>query len=389
MRQLAALVLVCAGSVFADGLDRGFSSYEAGRYDEAFAQLMPSAKQGEAKAQYCIGWMFEHGQGTSRDYEEAARWYAQAAGQSNADAQCALGGLYEFGMGVERSIPQAGTLYQKAAAQGHEEAMRNLRELEKRGLIKASPLASRATAPATAATTSTPSSSTKPETEAAALAAYNARPTAEGLRRLCELRYRHAAEQVDVFFRTGSKEALADGLAYAEAVLEQDPGHEKTRLLLGSLAYLSALNGEPTAAIAEEHLDYALARNPGNPQPRLMLAQLAMQQGWYNRALDYFEPLLLAQPDYINEPILVLMTSAYLADGQARRGEAFLRGLNNAYPQNAQTLLGLAAILSGSGRSAAAAQCFQQLIGSNYASAEIKGVAQARLAALNSGGTEQ
>lgn len=170
MKWYVAAVLVAAGPLFATDLKSGLSSYEAGRYDEAFAQLMPSAKQGEVQAQYRVGWMFEHGQGTSRDYEEAARWYAKAAGQGDAEAQCALGGLYEFGMGVERNLDQAAGFYREAATQQHPEAIKNIQSLEKRGLVKAvkppppatPPPTPKASAPALSSTTAAPTPQAKP-----------------------------------------------------------------------------------------------------------------------------------------------------------------------------------------------------------------------------------
>lgn len=118
-----------AGALFAAEPQAGLQAFEAGRYEDAFQLLNPAAKDGDADAQYRIGWMYEHAKGVSRDYEAAADWYFKAAAQDNADAQCALGGLYEFGQGVECSRTKAVACYEKAAAQGHEEAKRNLEAL--------------------------------------------------------------------------------------------------------------------------------------------------------------------------------------------------------------------------------------------------------------------
>ena len=68
------------------------------------------------------GAMYGQGQGGAQDYSKAREWYEKAAKQGNADAQFNLGFLYDEGQGVEQSDSDAMRWYGRAAAQGHEQA---------------------------------------------------------------------------------------------------------------------------------------------------------------------------------------------------------------------------------------------------------------------------
>jgi uncharacterized protein len=50
-----------------------------------------SAEQGNADAQYNLGYCFDNGEGVEEDKVEAVRWYKLSAEQGNADAQHNLG----------------------------------------------------------------------------------------------------------------------------------------------------------------------------------------------------------------------------------------------------------------------------------------------------------
>ncbi len=52
-----------------------------------------AAEQGDAKAQYNLGWMYEKGLGVVQDYKTAVKWYTLAAEQGLARAQHNLGVL--------------------------------------------------------------------------------------------------------------------------------------------------------------------------------------------------------------------------------------------------------------------------------------------------------
>src|SRR5712691_4348728 len=63
-------------------------------------ELRAAAEEGEAKAQFNLGVMYDNGQGVPQDYNEAAKWYTKAAEQGFPAAEYNLAGMYEDGRGV-------------------------------------------------------------------------------------------------------------------------------------------------------------------------------------------------------------------------------------------------------------------------------------------------
>ena len=55
------------------------------------------AEQGDAKAQYILGRMYENGQGVPQDYKEAVKWYRRSAEQGHSKAQFNLALRYANG----------------------------------------------------------------------------------------------------------------------------------------------------------------------------------------------------------------------------------------------------------------------------------------------------
>ena len=72
----------------------GNKNYKKKNYSEAERWYRKAAGQGDAEAQYSLGWMYEQGKGVSQDYSEAAKWYREAAVQGDAEAQNNLGAMY-------------------------------------------------------------------------------------------------------------------------------------------------------------------------------------------------------------------------------------------------------------------------------------------------------
>ena len=87
-------------------------------YAEAVRWYRKAADQGNADAQFSLGYMYDNGQGVPQDYAEAARWYRKAADQGDADAQFNLGYMYDKGQGVPQDYAEAARWYRKAADQG-------------------------------------------------------------------------------------------------------------------------------------------------------------------------------------------------------------------------------------------------------------------------------
>ena len=51
-----------------------------------FDKQLKAAEQGHAKAQTNLGWMYDNGEGVTKDAVKAVEWYQKAAEQGNADA---------------------------------------------------------------------------------------------------------------------------------------------------------------------------------------------------------------------------------------------------------------------------------------------------------------
>jgi TPR repeat protein len=112
---------------------------------EAVKWYRKSAEQGNADAQYRLGMCYQDGRGVVRDEAEAEKWqhkargkwrksaeegpeqlYHAAAEQGDADAQYKLGFRYENGWGFPQDFSEAVKWYRKAAEQGHTSAQENL-----------------------------------------------------------------------------------------------------------------------------------------------------------------------------------------------------------------------------------------------------------------------
>ena len=68
--------------------------------------------------------------GINKDWSEAANWYIKAACQGEAKAQFALGLIYEKGKGVKKIPDEALKWYSEAAKQGNAEAIRKVAKLK-------------------------------------------------------------------------------------------------------------------------------------------------------------------------------------------------------------------------------------------------------------------
>jgi hypothetical protein len=85
---------------------------------DAFDAARTAADQGDARAQYSLGFMYYFGEGIPQDYAEAVRWYRLAAEQGLAGAQYNLRDMYDNGKGVPQDDAEAVRWYRLAAEQG-------------------------------------------------------------------------------------------------------------------------------------------------------------------------------------------------------------------------------------------------------------------------------
>ena len=91
----------------------------AAQSTETVERLRLAAEQGDAGAQFGVGFMYYDGnKGVPQDYQEAVRWYRLAAEQGYATAQFHLGVMYYNGEGVPQDDQEAARWFRLAAEQG-------------------------------------------------------------------------------------------------------------------------------------------------------------------------------------------------------------------------------------------------------------------------------
>ena len=96
-------------------------------YKQAVHWYKKSAKQGDASAQFKLGFMYNKGLGVSKDYKQAFYWFKKSAEQGNAKAQFFLGGMYYEGLGVSQNFIYAYLWWNLASSSGDEKII-NIRE---------------------------------------------------------------------------------------------------------------------------------------------------------------------------------------------------------------------------------------------------------------------
>ncbi|GAB3932294.1 serine/threonine-protein kinase [Larkinella terrae] len=131
-------LLVLGGGLFAawtyfvkGDITKGVELANKGEYTEAFFLLYKHRNSPfmTPEAIHHLGYMYNTGTGTQRDYSEALRWYWKAADQGYLLSLSNIGAMYQFGMGVAVDLPKAREYYEKAAAGGIAKAKYNLGEL--------------------------------------------------------------------------------------------------------------------------------------------------------------------------------------------------------------------------------------------------------------------
>jgi TPR repeat protein len=132
------IVVLAIASIAADepepsALDPGIASYKAGDWKTAMAELTPLAEEGDAVAQFYVGFMFETGKGVETDPEQAIGWYKASAEQQNARAQFNLAAAYESGRGTEKDLAESHRWYLASAESDFERAQYKVAQLFEAG----------------------------------------------------------------------------------------------------------------------------------------------------------------------------------------------------------------------------------------------------------------
>lgn len=113
---------------------RGLGAYRAHDLSTALTLFTRAAQEGNAKAQFALGGMYDEGVGVNQDYRQAVAWWQQSANQGYANAEFYLGTMYENGQGVPADKAEAIVWYRKAAAQGYTRAMNAIASLGSQAL---------------------------------------------------------------------------------------------------------------------------------------------------------------------------------------------------------------------------------------------------------------
>jgi TPR repeat protein len=118
--------LSMAGGAVAGPFEDAQAAHSRRDYATALRLWRPLADQGNAEAQYALGFMYDGGQGVPRNYARAAKWWRLAADQGHTFAQYNLGTLYDNGNGVPQNKAEALKWYHLAAERGNDGAQFNV-----------------------------------------------------------------------------------------------------------------------------------------------------------------------------------------------------------------------------------------------------------------------
>ena len=116
--SLIVVLLALAGAAAAGPREDANAALFREDYTTALRLSRPLAEEGDAGAQFNLGFMNEFGLGVPRNYAEAARWYRLAADQGEGRAQNNLGVMYQNGQGVPQDYVFAHMWFNLSAAQG-------------------------------------------------------------------------------------------------------------------------------------------------------------------------------------------------------------------------------------------------------------------------------
>jgi len=131
---LLLLVMVCGTAAasaeetaLADAYANGYRAFERGDQAAVLQLWAPLAEQGDPRAQFGLGLIYEAGfGGTASDDQAALGWYQRAARLGFSPAQNNLALMYAEGRVVSRDLAQAATLWRQAATAGFGPAQQNL-----------------------------------------------------------------------------------------------------------------------------------------------------------------------------------------------------------------------------------------------------------------------
>jgi TPR repeat protein len=119
--KVLVLCLLIGGCTIEDR--RADKAYQRGEYSKTVKELRYLAENGDLRAQYDLGVLYDRGEGVPQDNQEALNWYHRAAEEGEARAQYNLGLMYANGQGVTQDYAEAYYWITLAVAQGNVHAV--------------------------------------------------------------------------------------------------------------------------------------------------------------------------------------------------------------------------------------------------------------------------
>jgi TPR repeat protein len=116
------MMLSLAAPVAAGPLEDGSAAYDRGDFATALRLFHLLADQGNALAQFNLGFMYSNGRGVTQNDAEAVKWYRLAADQNDAVAQSNLGDMYSYGRSVPKDYVRAQMWFILSAEHGNQTA---------------------------------------------------------------------------------------------------------------------------------------------------------------------------------------------------------------------------------------------------------------------------
>jgi hypothetical protein len=113
--------------------DPGQSAYAAGRFIDALRIWRPRAEEGDARAAFGLGLLYDLGEGVGQDAAAAYSWYRRAAEAGYVLAEFNIAVLCDSGTGTARNPTEAALWYARAAAHGYARAEYDLAQLYQSG----------------------------------------------------------------------------------------------------------------------------------------------------------------------------------------------------------------------------------------------------------------
>ena len=107
----------------------GQSAYATGRFVDALRIWRPLAENGDPRAAFGLGLLYDLGEGVGQDAAAAYLWYRRAAEAGFVPAEFNIAVMYDSGLGTPRNPAEAAVWYASAAAHGNGRAEYNLAQL--------------------------------------------------------------------------------------------------------------------------------------------------------------------------------------------------------------------------------------------------------------------